>query len=185
MYGRYGIELTKQWGKLSGLNPVLYVQKDSSLWKDIDESSEAINREVMSNATFNDDMLLALTTLKFFMKPYEGDFVRGDGTTHKNVRFYDEREWRFVPKSNEKYGYYFIEPHTFQTGGEDLNRNLPASTTLEFTPDDIRYIIVDKEDEILDMVDKILKLKGPHYTDNQVRKLTTRIISADQINEDF
>jgi hypothetical protein len=69
MYGRYGVGLTKQWGKRSGLNPVLYVQKDSSLWKDIDECSQAINKEVISNAPFNDDILLAITTLKFFIKP--------------------------------------------------------------------------------------------------------------------
>lgn len=32
-----------------------------------------------------------------YLKPYEGDFYR-NGKKIKNVRFYNEREWRFVPE---------------------------------------------------------------------------------------
>ena len=55
---------------------------------------------------------------------------------------------------------------------------------LEFTPNDINYIIVEKESEILEIMDAIQRIKSRHpYED--VKLLSTRIISMERITEDF
>lgn len=130
-------------------------------------------------------MTSGITHLMFFMKLYEGDFVHRD-ETKGNVRFYDEREWRFVPPIDDKH-VYFLSKEQFADSDirEEHNNSLPNSASLKFTPDDIRYIIVESEDEIIGMVDDILSIKGDNYKYNQLKKLTTRIISAEQIREDF
>ncbi len=184
-YGNYGIGLTKDWGKRNGLNPILYVHANSVLWKDIHESSLVIQEQIRQNILFDDDLIKGITRLKFFIKPYEDDYLR-NGEIIPNVRFYDEREWRFVPTSPDN-EFYFMEKQDFINSAkrEEWNNKLPESATLEFTPDDIRYIVVEREDEISKMVDEIMHIKGDKYTCNQLKILTTRIISAEQIREDF
>ena len=56
---------------------------------------------------------------------------------------------------------------------------------IDFTPNDINYIIVDKEDEILDIMHEVRQIKKPHYSIKDVNLLTTRIISMNRILEDF
>lgn len=184
-YGKYGIGLTKKWGMKKGLNPILYVHKDSDLWKTIDENDKAILK-YLNDGPASEEIIRGISTLRFnYLKPYEGNFPR-NGEIIPNVRFYDEREWRFVPPSPNG-EYYRLKKMDFDdlTKRQSSNDSLPESATLEFTPDDIRYIIVERESEILETMDKIMELKGEHYTYNQVKLLQTRIISAEQIQEDF
>lgn len=58
------------------------------------------------------------------------------------------------------------------------------SKKLSFAPNDIKYIIVDKESEIYDMAIKIedIKMKFPL---KHVKILVTRIISMEHIKDDF
>jgi hypothetical protein len=55
---------------------------------------------------------------------------------------------------------------------------------LKFTPNDIRYIVVKDEAEILVIEQKINTLKEK-FSDRDRRLLKTRLISARQILEDF
>lgn len=183
-YGNYGIGLTKEWGMRKGLNPVLYIQKDSDLFKAINRSTMAFAL-LLKDGDVAEKLVEGLINLQFFTKPYTGDFLRG-GKVVKNVRFYDEREWRFVPKPDNN-EYYRMKSSVFENIHlrEESNRSLPVSAMLEYEPDDVRYIIVDREDEILQTVDDILQIKGSKYSDDQLKLLTTRIISAERIREDF
>lgn len=184
-YGKYGIGLTKDWEKIKGLNPILYVHQNSLLWKAIDNSGIAISKH-LTEGKATEELIRGLTTLRFeYLKPYEGDFLRA-GKIIPNVCYYDEREWRYVPQPPNK-EYYRLQKYEFENveKRKHANENLHDSATLKFTPDDIRYIIVEREDEILETMDEIMKLKGALYTYDQVRLLQTRIISAEQIREDF
>jgi hypothetical protein len=180
----YGIGLTKEWGKRMGLTPILYVHKVSSLWIEIEKSLYSINEEIKEKGRFNGNIARGIAVLTQFIKPYEGDFFH-NGKLHDNVRFYDEREWRFVPKDETRILNYVEYGNVTTTEKNNLNNALPPSATLHFTPNDIRYIIVKREDEILETMDHLLTAKGCNYSYNDVRKLTTRIISAEQIKEDF
>jgi hypothetical protein len=55
---------------------------------------------------------------------------------------------------------------------------------LSFDPDDIKYIIVSKEEEILPMIKNLEKIKEK-YDNDTVQRLTSRIISAEHIRADF
>lgn len=55
---------------------------------------------------------------------------------------------------------------------------------VEFNPDVINYIIVDKEEEILPLKHEIVSIKG-HFSYDSVEMLTTRIISMERIQQDL
>ena len=57
--------------------------------------------------------------------------------------------------------------------------------TLAFTPRDVKYIIVRSENEIGRMVYTINNLIVPASARSYLKVLTTRIISVEQIKEDF
>lgn len=74
VYGPYGIGLSKDWGIRLGLNPVLYLEKNSSLSNYIDEISDYIG-------DINDEnSAIAIGTMNEFIKhikPYKGKFKKG------------------------------------------------------------------------------------------------------------
>ena len=56
---------------------------------------------------------------------------------------------------------------------------------LSFVPNDIKFIIVKKEQEILPMLDKEINIKRDKFSYKDVQLLTTRIISMESIKENF
>jgi hypothetical protein len=198
-YGNYGIGLTKEWGMKNGLNPVLYVHFASTLKSMVNDSIEVVNNldfdnrkhklSEIADVPINVDLLWeTFDYLKFFTKPYQGPFKRPEKTI-ENVRFYDEREWRFVPRKKEgdqwkKYMYEwdFNDEIRKQEQNDLIYQDDKAA--LMFTPNDIKYIIVKEESEILDVANQITQIKSK-YEPHERQLLTTRIISAQQIKEDF
>jgi hypothetical protein len=181
-YGNYGIGLTKTWGRIRQISPVLYAPEESqvvenlrSLYRDLKKQTDEVPGPLLNH----------FYQLICYIKPYEGRFWRG-GKYMENVRFYNEREWRYVPLAAR-------EKSLFLSRDEFLNDEIRSSRNaavgeahqLGFEPNDIRYIIVANETEILRLVDDIMQIKGDKYTRNDLRLLTTRIISAEQIRQDF
>jgi len=180
-YGGYGIGLTKDWGKEKGLSPILYVHDNSSLKKAVRASVSALVYNIIEGSEITKKMVEELNDVIYFTKPYEGDFHR-NGKVIPNVRFYDEREWRFVPDdalrlSEEN----FKDPKILDAHYKILG----DSRTLYFTPDDVQYIVVEKESEILPMYEEIKRIKSPKFSPDEIKKLQTKIICAERIKEDF
>jgi len=193
-YGYYGIGLTKKWGMSKGLNPILYCHSESTLinilgdssWtidylrgqEDLSENVESTLNRVSWNNAF----------LSCFMKPYEG-LVTREGASPRNVRFYDEREWRFVPQIPPETD---LPPVIYEVNAKnplmmtDYNQRLYEcdEAALEFTPNDVRYIVVKDESELLDIEAQIDTLKE-EYSEPERRLLKTRLISSQHILEDF
>jgi hypothetical protein len=124
-----------------------------------------------------------------FVKPYEGVLLR-ESHRKKWVRFYDEREWRFMPniaKSSKEYR-QSLSAEEYRTEDELAKHNRTIEVRdfrLSFSPSDIRYVIVSREAEIKEMMDALLEIKGGSFSYDDVRMLTTRIISLEQVKEDF
>ena len=96
-YGRYGIGMKKSWAMEHKLNPVLYMERRSALAHTFDKLL-AENFSRLGNPEEVDWKIRdAAVYLMSYMKPYSGDQVRNGKTERR--RFYDEREWRFVPTS--------------------------------------------------------------------------------------
>lgn len=178
-YGKYGIGLSKAWGIAKGITPVLYIHNNSILLSLVDELHPLIKTR---NAM---DFELSKTIYTSYVKPYEGTAFR-HGEYIKSVRFYDEREWRYVPNTKSAFDSAFLSKdiYLFSIHKKLLEEKFAQQYKLTFTPNDIHYIIVEKETEILPMIRDIEKIKGKYNLDD-VRILTTRIISSERIKEDF
>jgi len=126
-----------------------------------------------------------------YIKPYEGPFYRDNAYLDKPVRFYDEREWRFTipknffydkPKIKDSYEKeYYINP----VKRRRINMNLSKHISLNFEPKDIRFIVVEKESEIPDLLEKIEKIFEDRTSYKQLKLLGTRLISLEQILDDL
>ncbi len=125
-----------------------------------------------------------------YIKPYEGKFYRNGDYLENPVRFYDEREWRFTPSreflfSKEmKDSYkseYFIDPKKRRA----LNIKLAKHIKLTFEPNDVKFIIVERDNEIPDMIKKLDDIFGKTASSNDLKLLGTRLISLEQILENL
>ena len=183
IYGKYGLGMTKSWAKGKKLNPVLYLREGSMLAKHI----ESISNYFIENSTDNDkikDLTGALIDMLRYIKPYSGNFYRPGGNI-PDVKFYDEREWRYVPKT-DKYGCkYILKKDDFLDENKRIYANDSlCAATLSFEPRDIRYIILKSETEILPTIEALKKIKSK-YNKEVIELLTTRIITSARITNDF
>ncbi|MDQ7797747.1 MAG: abortive infection system antitoxin AbiGi family protein [Candidatus Edwardsbacteria bacterium] len=183
-YGSYGIGLSKEWGVKNGVSPVLYIRKDTKINNIIKTTLNILNKQ--KNCGNHGEAIKAQNSeqgLLSFIKPYEGKLKREDKI--KRVRFYDEREWRYVPKVENDLP-WAIAAETYNSGSVDdlYNGALSQKHKLDFEPEDIKYLIINDETEILPLIRKIEMIKG-HFGSDAVNILTTRIITIKQIREDY
>jgi len=183
-YGAYGIGLTKQWAQKNKLNPVLYIQSGSLLSKSINESYLEIAGD--KNVEWNkltEGQKNWLNILRH-VKNYEADLSRG-GEVVKNYRFSDEREWRYTPEYKDCMQ-MAINTIAYKTEEQksQINKGI-ENLRLHFEPNDIKYIIIEREGEISEFVEILKKSKGNKYSYNDVERLMTRIITTEQIKTDL
>lgn len=183
-YGRYGFGMKKEWGIRNGLNPVIYFNRDSHMAKSFVEVVDQVIKIKGRNVA-------PLGGVTEYLKPYKGNLYRGGRVTKKDVRFYDEHEWRYVPDIvvMKKHGMELTisaEMYRQSKKLKDANKKLERDETrLAFDADDIKYIIIDKESEINEMIGKLKAIKGSKYNFDTVERLASRIITVKQIEEDF
>lgn len=174
IYGDYGIGITKLWGQNNGISPVLYVYRESSLAK------------IFESLSPSDVGTPAKNRLALFIKPYEGNLWRKE-VEHSSIRFYDEREWRFVPDLPPSLLFWdgmSVDDFSNDETRNAANKNLAEVSRIRFEPNDIRYLIVRREEEIVPLVREVERIKGK-YSHDDVRLVMSRVISAEQIRADF
>lgn len=180
-YGYYGIGLSKNWAKTKGLNPVLYIDNESNIGKRLlDQAQRIVDAKAKLDTIWKEDFV----DLMCYTKNYSGKLIRG-GNTIENYKFYDEREWRFVPAkeqlNGEKVG---MGVKTYLEDKDGHNQKL-QHIRLEFEPKDISYIIVKKEEEIIDVIKHLRELFADKCTAIQLETLLTRITAIEHIINDF
>ena len=177
-YGNYGIGMKKEWAKRKGLNPVLYIDEESTLGGCICEDFSKIFDQVQKN-TLDYKLYETTTTLISYMKNYQGR-LETPKILKENYRFSDEREWRYVPAPEELNGAPMcIDP----TKKAEENPKI-EHLRITFEPDDINYIFVETEDEISEII-KIIRDANADKSFTSVERLMTRIITTSQIRTDF
>lgn len=187
-YGFYGLGLSKDWAKKQKLNPVMYMDRGSLLSESYYKAAKLLtskeNRELAGKQSKDlKDSIYALIDVLGYVKNYQGDVERQDGSVIKNYRFYDEREWRYVPKYE---GYLWIKNNSVFADEEKKTAALSKidGHRLVFEPNDIKYIIIKDESEITDFVRHLQAAKSK-FSYEDVLKVTTRIITLDEINNDI
>lgn len=181
-YGAYGIGLTKEWAQKSKLNPVLYIEKNSNLSKSYRNIYFKYVVDSGKNLYEIDDKQKSIIDILRYIKNYQNDLVRGK-QTYKDYRFSDEREWRYVldyENENAQLIYAMNEHYNKELANKSL-----SECKLKFEPNDIKYIIIKSEKEIPEFLTVLKEAKGKNYTYHDVERLMTRIITTEQIEEDF
>lgn len=184
-YGPYAIGLTKDWARLKGLNPVIYITKDSIIQGaliDILQTTKSIVEAVPSLGAYGLNFLHSAKVNLSFFKYESAPLYRKGELIEENYLYYKEREWRYVVNPIEfEEGIIWEEPITKI---QERNERLKDSRyRLGFQIEDISYIIVEKESEIPDMVSFVKEL----YKDEsaEVDILLTKITSMERIKSDY
>ncbi len=185
-YGNYGIGMSKEWAERSRLNPVLYLRRGSETTRILDDVLNSISKDVkgvrkvgveIESLTEQRDLLFKLFA---FTKSFDSHSEDGDIT-----KYYDEREWRYVPGLSLYKGTQILLPERqfkdplLSKENEELKK-----VSLRFEPSDINYIIIKEESERLDLIKEIGRIKGKYNSDTR-SVLLSKIISAEQILQDF
>jgi len=194
-YGKFGIGLSKEWAERNGLNPVVYMSKGCSSFDDFNNQMRSFRRlknslkialskrddeklKLISNF-FNDHYINTIGIMKY-MKNYSGDLERFGMKTICNYIFADEREWRYVPDVSKLKGApYIAAPSNINTKEKKNNYNKKLKgVNLKFDFDDVKYLIVDKEDSIPGLINILdaLGVDKKHYS---------KIMCSNQIVDDL
>lgn len=181
-YGMYGIGLTKNWANKLGINPVLYMDKQSSITKTLGDF--LIERRNKSSSNLTLKQRNKILRIKCFTKNYSGPLKRKDIDV-ADYKFYDEREWRLVPESKDLKGAKFSIPmKDYERNKRKYNDSI-AGIRYKFSPKDISYIIVEKTIEI----PKVIKVLRDNYAIKcnavELDILFSKICSTKQIVEDY
>lgn len=173
-YGEYAIGMQKNWAIHKNITPVLYFNENTTLYKTIISNIEKILSGQLHSREM-DNLLYHYA----YMKPYKGEQIHKKDAKKKEKRFYDEREWRFVPLTD-----HFVSFISSYFGDKDsfIYETLP---NLDLRPSDIYYIIVSQENEIFSLIEDIRSIMGKTYQQEEIDTLITRIISMERIQEDF
>lgn len=129
-YGGYGIGLNDKFKSTYKLNPLFYL-KDRTDIASTFYLIESISAKLDTNDP-NYALRNQINRLLCFIKPYEGLFEK-NSNTYENYKYYDEREWRFIPPSTEI-------PVLSET--EYKNQKEQRHSFLEFNKEHIEVIIV-------------------------------------------
>ena len=181
-YGSYGIGLTKEWAIRNGLTPILYIESKSRLAQSY---LSIFQHAILSNPKYTTDYCdheKAIIDILRYIKNYEYTLDR-KGRRIPNYRFSDEREWRFIPP-DEKGRSLILSEEVYSRNPEAENKKL-AKLRLGFKPNDIKYIIIRDDSEIEELVDLLRKTMGQNQTLSDIERLTTRILTTQQIKDDI
>jgi hypothetical protein len=178
-YGNYGIGLSTEWRQRMGLNPVLYVDKFSSIGAELKTfAQETLKGQPISAV---DDSLLPIVNILRYSKNYEGDLKRTGKETIKGYRYSDEREWRYVPSAQDAQVIYHLDNYDDKSKKQKANATL-EKLRLEFKPQDISYILIQSTSEIPEFIEFI---KAQKFPKQEHERLLTRLVTVEQIRKDF
>jgi hypothetical protein len=186
-YGSYAIGLNKNWGRKHKINPVLYTYPESSViasFRTILDSCEKGDGEAINQ------IASYCTYMLNYVKIYEGQIYRNGILLPGVIRFYDEREWRYVPAIDylsKKNIAAFLSEEEFKNTEVlmEYSKKLEDHCRLPFEPRDIKYVITRTESEILELMDIMANIKGDKYSHKDIRLLSSRLISSEQVFDDF
>ena len=131
-YGKFGIAMSRKWGRERHLEPVLYYPTDTSC-----QSTKMIIKAVDNflNNRKNYDSYRILGYSKPMTKPTKVSGVSSDN--------YAEREWRKVYANPSPLKWLTLEEYNIYRGDQSVPKQ-PKGTPLHFKVDDIDFILVDK-----------------------------------------
>lgn len=189
-YGQFGIGLSKEWANRNGLNPVMYISKHCNLTDGLINGIDGIYRH-LNTLTSNFDEITALgqsylniMDIYRYIKNYDGELQRANQPLNENYRFADDREWRYVPNINSHIT-PFVQITKIRTRAEKDTLNATIDhLRLSFQPEDIKYLVVEKDEERIELINH-LEIAKEKFDEITRRRLASRILTIDQILNDI
>ena len=185
-YGYYGLAFSKEWGMKKGIQPVQYINPQSYLCKDFSESfNSALNADAENETEAQSKMKNFLLDQLMLYKPYEG--MMENRRTHKSEMkcFTDECEWRFVADmSSTDYNQVYFDNDILTNNLVDISNSIELNPDLhlKFDYGDLKYIIINNDDDFNQLVNEFKNLDLPLTTEN---RLISKIIIWNTSKEDF
>lgn len=192
-YGRFAIILKKSWGIEKGIQPVQYVTPNSLLQKQFTKSFNLYSQALDTEETTKlwDDIADILLEQLRFMKPLYGEMPR-NGQIIKNKNFTDEKEWRFVPKiKNNIAPEILFDPIAgLETSEKGIGTHNEAIALIKkarllFEVSDIKYLLVESEEDAQELSTFIEKLRGNRLNRQDKITLIRKIIVYDDMKGDL
>lgn len=183
-FGNYGIGLTKKWGIKKKVSPVVYVHENSLPSKQLYELRTLFRdfpKEVKTSKIGKELAKKLLDSFKY-IKPYSGRWQKGRkiAEDQEDIVYYNEREWRYCPPIKQSKVLAGIKPIAKKIQ-VNLNNSL-KNKLIRFSTDDIKFIIIKEKSEI----DEFIKtIQGMEINSKQKNELITKIITFQEINEDY
>lgn len=183
-YGYYGVGLSKNWASSKGLNPVIYIEKNSDIGNTLYKH--------ISSFIFKEEKIEALDVIQVwdyfkicaYLKNYEGPLTKGSEII-QDYRFYNEREWRYVPSKEILKGISNVVGKEAYINDKAKYNSQLEGLRLEFNFEDISYVIVKKEEEISELTKHLRNIYGDKCSATNLEILMTKIITVNQIISDF
>lgn len=178
-YGEYGIGLTKEWAESNKVTPILYVSNNNHLpktFRDIVDHTYHMEEDKKEDAKQTVRYLLAHS------KPTEGNMVIGGNLVSKE--FYQESEWRYVPKHPDIKDYLKKIELENPDIVDECNKLSGKHCTIKFTPKDVKYIFVKSDSDIPDMVN-FIQAELDNFPSADIKVLLTRVTSLESIRRDL
>lgn len=177
-YGNYGIGLSKSWSdKQKGIASVLYTKPSSQVANHVAYMLKKWQKEPF-NLNTEDFILLSR------IKKYSGETYSKKENRFVKRCFYNEREWRYIPKG-------MLPNNCFVKHGKqkikfDEHLNDKFKDELIFSANDIKYLIVSTEAEREKLIYLLFNDKLLGRASKEERTLAMyKILTVKQIQEDF
>jgi Putative abortive phage resistance protein AbiGi, antitoxin len=120
-----------------------------------------------------------------YIKNYQGVLERSNKII-PNYRFYDEREWRYVPALDDKRVKQSLNIEEYQKYRSNFKEKpFIPNISLTFNADDIKYLIVQTSEDIPKLISVIKKAGSLTGNSEAVDILTTKILTVEQLKKDF
>ncbi len=189
--GGYGIGMSKSWAMKKGITPVLYLSyKNEFMYSEIKNYAKSLSsKDIATNAS---DMCMKQRLLYYAKRTTESSFelnlsnsnVDEEAKREKKYKYYNEREWRYVPQISEEVHLEII--NLKEKEEEKIKNELSEHTRnqwLDFTVNDVEYIFVPSDLIRKTFINTIYKSKNLKEEDKLA--YISKLITIKQIKEDF
>lgn len=194
-YGSYAIGLATEWATKNKLNPVLYIEKNSNLSTGLLKVLDFVQQGEWHNnieddeefMEFYDNVFKGSMNVIYFLKNYKGRLIRNG--TDQDYKFYDEREWRYVPSiaytDADKYPDIYWEQDFLKLSTDFPKKPHFDKHVVKFTAADIKYLVVENETGISKIMNELRTIDNLYKNQSDYELLLTKFITLKQIEDDF
>lgn len=171
-YGGFGIALSREWALKKGLHPISYTTDEGHIQQLANSLKDIMNQDPNTLNTINFYRLISL------IKPLTGVMKDKNGEGDINIDFYQESEWRFIPKTVD-----IIPESDFSSKVDSANERV-KKYVIKFEPNDVNYIFVKNDSDIPKIID-IISHKLDIKNESEIKVLYSKVVSFERLRKDI